>query len=113
VALLYADEHFPAQVVTALRRLRHGVRTVQEDGQAGLKWPDAEVLRRAMELGRAVLTLNRRDFIRLHRQNPNHAGIIACTQNLDFTQLAERIDAAIATEATLAGRLIRVYRPQT
>src|SRR5438128_1677538 len=40
----------------------HGVLTIQEDGQAGLKWPDSEVLRRATELGRAVLTLNRRDL---------------------------------------------------
>ena len=113
MALLYADEHFPAQVVTELRRLGHDVRSVQEDGQAGLKWPDSEILRRVTELGRAVLTLNRRDFIRLHREHPNHAGLIACTQNLDFAQLGERIDAAIAAEATLAGRLIRVYRPQT
>jgi len=77
MALLYADEHFPAQTVAELRRLGHGVVTIQEDGQAGLKWPDSEVLRRAMELGRAVLTLNCRDFIRLHGKNPNHAGIIA------------------------------------
>lgn len=113
MALLYSDEHFPAQVVAALRRLGHDVRTIQEDGQAGLKWPDSEILRRATELGRTVVTLNRRDFIGLHLQNPNHAGIIACTQNLDFAQLAGRITAAIATEDTLAGRLIRVYRPQT
>ena len=112
MALLYADEHFPLQAVAVLGRLGHDVRTIQEDGQAGLKWPDSEVLKRATELGRAVLTLNRRDFIRLHRLQPHHAGIIACTQNLDFAQLANRIDAAIASEATLAGHLIRVYRPQ-
>ena len=110
-ALLYADEHFPAEVVMELRRLGHDLRTVQADGQAGLKWPDADILRRATELGRAVLTFNRRDFIRLHRQNPNHAGLIACTQNLDFGQLAERINAAIAEQDSLSGRLVRVYRP--
>jgi predicted nuclease of predicted toxin-antitoxin system len=65
VALLYADEHFPAEVVTELRRLGHDVQTVQETGQAGLKWPDSEILNYAAGQGRAVLTLNRRDFIRL------------------------------------------------
>ncbi len=112
MALLYADEHFPVQTVAELRRLGHAVVTIQEDGQAGLKWPDSEVLRRATELGRAVLTLNRRDFIRLHGKNPNHAGIIACTQDLDFAQLASRIHSAISTKAALSGELVRVYRPQ-
>ena len=86
VALLYADEHFSEPAVAQLRRLGHNIVTIQEDGHAGLKWPDAELLRRATELGRAVLTLNRRDFIRAARENPNHAGVIACTQNLDFKQ---------------------------
>jgi hypothetical protein len=39
MALLYADEHFPAPAVEELRVLGHDVRTVQEDGHAGLKWP--------------------------------------------------------------------------
>jgi predicted nuclease of predicted toxin-antitoxin system len=112
MALLYADEHFPAQAVDELRRLGHDVRTIQEDGQAGFKWPDSEVLKRATELDRVVLTLNRRDFIRLHGQNPNHSGIIACTQNLEFRQLADQIHKAITDEPTLAGHLIRVYRSQ-
>src|SRR5438105_10402344 len=112
MALLYADEHFPAQTVAELRRLGHQVLTIQEDERAGLKLPDSQVLARATELGRAVLTLNRRDFIRLHRENRNHAGIVACTQNLDFGQLAGRISSAIATMSTLSRELIRVYRPQ-
>jgi Domain of unknown function (DUF5615) len=40
VGVLYADEHFPAPVVEELRRLGHDVKTVQESGHAGLKWPD-------------------------------------------------------------------------
>lgn len=111
MALLYADEHFPAPVVQELRRLGHDVKTVQETGRAGLKWPDSEVLKDATAEGRAVLTLNRRDFIRLHRENPDHAGIIACTQNLDFIKLAWKIDVPVKAETTLIGRVIRVYRP--
>lgn len=110
MAVLYADEHFPAQAVDELRALGHDVRTVQEDGQAGLKRTDLEILRRATELGRAVLTLNRRDFIRLHNQDSNHAGVISCTQILDFGKLARRIHVALESEGTLAKRLIRVYR---
>ena len=113
MALLYADEHFPAPVVEELRRRGHDVTTVQEAGHAGFKWPDSEVLKDATERGRAVLTFNRRDFIRLHRANPNHAGVIVCTQNLDFIDLAKRIDTAINAEVTLAGRVLRVYRPQS
>jgi hypothetical protein len=112
MALLYADEHFPVPAVAELRRLGHDVLTIQEDGHAGLKRPDAEVLRRATELGRVVLTLNRRDFIRAHGRNPHHAGIIVCTQNLDFTQLASRIHDAASAAESIAGRVIRVYRPQ-
>jgi uncharacterized protein DUF5615 len=35
---------------------------------------DAEILEQARVDGRAVLTLNRRDFFRLHREQPDHAG---------------------------------------
>jgi len=58
-----------------------------------------------------VLPLNRRDFIRLHQQNPAHAGIVVCTQDADVLRHAERIDRAVAEAGTLAGQLIRVYRP--
>lgn len=57
-----------------------------------------------------MLTLNRKDFIRLHRENPNHAGIVVCTFDPDFTGQAERIHAAIAAEGDLTGRLLRINR---
>lgn len=65
----------------------------------------------ATSQNRAVLTLNRQDFIRLHRLQPNHAGIIACTNARNWERLASRIDEAIAAEETLSGKLIRVVRP--
>ena len=37
------------------------------------------MLQFATQNNRAVLTLNRVDFIKLHRLNPNHAGIIVNT----------------------------------
>ncbi len=55
MALLYADEHFPSPAVAELGRLGHDVLSIHKDGHAGLKWPGAEVLRRAAGLGHAVL----------------------------------------------------------
>jgi predicted nuclease of predicted toxin-antitoxin system len=85
MARLYADENFPLQVIEHLRRLGHEVLTVQDDGCAGQAIADPAVLSRATEQGRALLTLNRRDFIRLHLQNARHGGIIVCTFDADLS----------------------------
>lgn len=111
MAALYADENFPLPVVVVLRGAGYDVLTVREDGRADLKIPDPDVLARATSLGRAVLTHNRSDFFRLHRASPAHAGIIACTEDLDFAALAARIHAALGGVADLPGQLIRVNRP--
>jgi hypothetical protein len=52
-----------------------------------------------------------RHFIGLHRQSSQHSGIIVCTFDAKFVALAERIDAAVKVESDLAGKLIRVNRP--
>jgi predicted nuclease of predicted toxin-antitoxin system len=110
MARLYADEQFPFQVVECLRELAHDVLTVQEAGKANQRIPDDEVLEDASSNERAVLTLNRRDFKRLHRLQPGYAGIIVCTDDSDRSQLAQRIHAAILAEESLTGKLIRVVR---
>lgn len=66
MARLYADENFPRPLAFALRELGHDVLTAYEDEKANQKVPDDEVLQRATELDRAVLSMNRRDFARLH-----------------------------------------------
>jgi hypothetical protein len=111
VALLYANENFPRRVVESLRRMGHDVLTTQEAGNAGQAIPDDRVLAFATQNGRAVLTLNRRDFIRLHRKTTEHAGVIVCTQDPDIEGQAARIHAAIPEHGALAGQLIRVNRP--
>ena len=73
------------------------ISTVQAAGKANLQIPDEEVLAFAVNNGRAVLTRNRRDFIRLHLANSNHEGIIVCTEDSDFVGVANRINAAIST----------------
>ena len=108
---LYADENFPLRVVEELRRLGHDVLTALEDGKANRAITDADLLARATELKRTLLTLNRQDFKRLHLQVPNHAGIIICTEDPDRLGQAERISVAIAEAVTLSGSLVRVYRP--
>jgi hypothetical protein len=94
VARLYADENFPLQVVEGLRRLSHDVLTVLEAGQANQRIEDRDVLAFAAAAGRAVVTINRRDFMRLHRQQPAHHGIVVCTEDTDTEGQAQRIHVA-------------------
>jgi hypothetical protein len=108
---LYADENFPLAVTEALRDAGHDVLTTYDDGRANLAVPDENVLQRATELSRALLTLNRQDFKRLHRVHANHTGIVSCTYDSDFAGQAARIHLALQDVGTIAGQLIRVNRP--
>lgn len=108
---LYADENFPLRVVEELRRLGHDVITAFEDGKANQSITDQDILARATELDRAILTLNRLDFKRLHLQMPDHAGIIICTEDPDRAGQAQRILDSVAKVSDVRGQLIRVYRP--
>src|SRR5687768_3754248 len=108
MARLLADENFPLPVVMALRLAGHDVRTAREAGL--LATPDPVVLAAATTDARTVLTQDR-DYIRLHGQDPNHAGIVFVTRVDDVLATAARIDAAIVGRADLTGQLIRVYRP--
>jgi len=105
---LYADENFPLRVVEELRRLGHDVLTAFEDGRANQSITDHQLLQRATETGRAILTLNRLDFKRLHIQVPDHAGIIICTEDPDRLGQAQRIAESVAATGELGGQLIRV-----
>ncbi len=93
-----------------LRTLGHDVLTVQEANKAEQKIPDNEVLSYAISLNRAVLTLNRHDFIRLHKQNTQHQGIIICKSNSDWEQIAQSIHETVITFESLSGQLVRVNR---
>ncbi len=111
MARLYANENFPLPVVEELRRLGHHVLTIQETGKAEQAIPDEAVLGFASSVKRAMITLNRKHFIRLHNQNADHNGIIVCTFDPDFMGQAERIHLAIQSHTSLKGQLIRVNRP--
>ena len=111
MARFYADEQFPFQVVELLRNVGHDVLTVQEAGNANKRIPDDQVLAFAVGQERTILTINRIDFIRLHRRDDQHFGIVVCTNNRNWEQFAARIDEAVRAEESLRGKLIRVVRP--
>ncbi|MBN1851100.1 MAG: DUF5615 family PIN-like protein [Pirellulales bacterium] len=113
MAKLYANENFPLPVVEELRRFGHDVVTVQETGKAEQRTPDEDVLLLAIADDRAVLTLNRKHFIRFHGEQPNHAGIIVCTVDPNFNRQAASIQAAMEATPVLSGQLIRINRPSS
>jgi hypothetical protein len=110
MASLFADEDFPAPAVRYLRRCGHDVLTSGDVGIANRRIPDDIVLEFATRLDRAVLTLNRDDFVDLHRRGVGHAGIIVCDADPDFEALARRIDHATGAgmPLVLAGTLIDI-----
>jgi hypothetical protein len=111
MARLFADEDFKRLVVDELRLLGHDLVTAHEAGRANKRIPDADQLAFAVSDGRAVITFNRWDFIRLHRQSPDHSGIIVCTNDPDVAALAGRIHQAVRAEAPLDRKLIRINKP--
>lgn len=111
MARLYANENFPLPAVLELRRLGRDVLTVHEAGKAHQRFTDEQVLAFATAENRAVLTINRKHFIRLHRELPRHAGVIVCTFDPDFAGQASRIHAAGSELPNLIGQLLRVNRP--
>jgi hypothetical protein len=111
MANLYANENFPLPVALELRNLGHDVLTTHEAGKSNQSIPDAEVLEFARLQNRAVLTINRKHFIRLHESQALHAGIVACSLDLDFSGQARRIDESLRSAGELTGKLIRVNRP--
>lgn len=98
-------------LVTALRELGHDVLTAREAGCANQGISDAEQLRSATALGRAILTHDRRHFRRLHRANPRHAGIVAVSQSQHIAREAARLHELIEAQASLAGRFLCLDLP--
>lgn len=111
MARFYADENFPLPVVEALRQLGHDVLTIFDAGKGNQRYPDDAILSDATQVDRAVLTVNRKDFKRLHNEGVNHSGIVLCTYDPDFVGQAQRIDRAVRECDTLQGLLLRINRP--
>jgi hypothetical protein len=67
MARFYSNENFPMEVVRELRSRGHDVLTATEAGNANVSIPDDQVLAYAIQTERALLTINRWDFVRLHK----------------------------------------------
>jgi Domain of unknown function (DUF5615) len=112
MAKFYANENFRLPTVEALKQLGHDVLTSFDAGMANKGIPDEMVLAFAIQENRIVLTFNRKHFIRLHRLDSNHAGLIVCTEDNDSKALAGRIHEAVTNAGeSVSGQLIRVNRP--
>ncbi|MDX2141400.1 MAG: DUF5615 family PIN-like protein [Chloroflexota bacterium] len=111
MARLYADENFSQPVVNRLRELGHDVLTTRDVGKADQRISDPEVLQYASEVERILLTFNNWDFVTLHERMPDHAGIIACTEDRDIEALAQRIHAVLEANPDMKGKLVRIKRP--
>jgi uncharacterized protein with PIN domain len=104
----YANENFPLDLVKELRRLGYDVLTSYEAGQANQSISDENVLNFAQERERVVITLNREDFITLHKQGKAHSGIFICKEDRDYQGQVEKIHEFISNASqSLKGKLIR------
>ena len=108
--LLLADEDFDHRVVRLLRDAGHDVITMLDLGLAGLAIPDEQVFSIAVAMNRCILTFNRKDFIKIHKENPVHLGIVICTRNSDVIALYSKVLELLSQHEILRGKLLRVYR---
>lgn len=110
----YADENYPEQTVFALRELGHDVLTAKEDKRNNQSIQDENVLTRANELNRSVLTEDR-DYIELHKKDQNHNGVVFTTEakNKDFDAVALGVHKEVENKESLEGELVKVYKANT
>ena len=107
---LYSNENFPFDMVQALRQLGYNVLTSYDAGQANRGIPDDQVLAFAQQQKRTVITLNRDDFLNLHRSGIQHLGIIICKDDRDYVWQVHTLHSYLQSQADLTNRLIRVKK---
>ncbi|MCK5719912.1 MAG: DUF5615 family PIN-like protein [Thiomargarita sp.] len=108
---LYANEQFPLDTVMELRKLGCDVLTTHDVSRSGKGIADIEVLSFAISLKRTIITFDK-DFFKLHRNSPHHYGIILCTENRDYVQLAQIIYTKLSQLSEIENQLIRITKPQ-
>jgi hypothetical protein len=107
----YANENFPLPAVEHLRALGYDVLTTSQVGQANRGLSDADVLDYAISVERAVITLNRRDFVILHNARDGaHSGVVVCSADIDYKALAERVHVEVQKLHSLNRELIRINK---
>jgi predicted nuclease of predicted toxin-antitoxin system len=107
----YSNENFPINLVNCLRNFGYDILTSYEAGNANQGIDDENVLNFAHQNQRVVITLNREDFISLHKQNIPHSGIIICKEDPDYQGQAHLIHQFILNDQKpLTQRLIRIKK---
>ena len=107
---LYSNENFPIDAVILLRKIGYDVLTSYEAGQANQGIPDDAVLAYATEQKRAVITLNRKDFIQLHRCDVTHCGIVICKDDRDYKGQVNHLHHYLRSQISLHNRLVRMQK---
>ena len=97
-------------MVIALRQLGYDVTTTYEAGQANQAIPDDEVLIFAHQQNRTVITLNRDDFLKLHRSGVQHSGIIICKDDRDYPGQVQALHTYLQSQSDLTNRAIRTKK---
>jgi len=107
----YSNENLAIDLVEAIRDLGYDVLTSYDAQQANQGIPDDEVLRYATINHRCVLTFNRGDFLKLHRSQVDHCGIIACREERNYlTQVQALHEYLEAGNQNLKSRLLRLQK---
>jgi Domain of unknown function (DUF5615) len=93
-----------------LSLLGHDGLTSDEAGQANQKISDLAVVSFATQNNRIVITLNRDDFVRLHRSGIEHRGMIVCKDDRDSEGQTQAIQTCLIKYLDLSDRLIRIKK---
>ena len=92
---LYTDEMIDLVLARILAGQGYDVETTPGTGRASQNIDDERQLEYATQQGRAILTFNTRDFVRIDRQwkagGRRHAGIIVSVQLNNMHVLASRV----------------------
>ncbi len=94
----YCDEHVHAAISSGLQARGIDILTAQAAGRANKRIPDDEQLAYATARGLVTVT-NDRDFIRLHREQIPHAGIIMLQQVLTIGEYIDYLELFALTTA--------------
>ena len=108
---LLVDEDAQARtLVRLLQEAGHDVLTAEAAGLQSLA--DREVLARAVEQGRVLLTRNCGDFPALHCESRAHPGILAIYQgadpvkNMGYAAVVRSVANLVCAEVPLAGQFV-------
>ena len=114
---LFADAMMPIQIVHALRRLGYEVQTVQQfqgTSRPEVSLSDEAVLEAAIQFQATVITMNGKDFARIHcAAHHTHNGIIICNESADYEKRAKEIEEVLKASKPLTGKLISIPPKRT